>query len=140
MVDTVTGTERSRIMRLVRGEGNKSTEALLSRLFRKAGVTGWRRHLPMLGRPDFVFRQERLIVFVDGCFWHGCPRHLRLPSSNRPYWAGKIGRNVQRDARIRRALRRDGWRVARVWEHDLAAPSAQRRSLDRMIRLLARND
>lgn len=137
MVDTVSGTERSRIMRRVLGKGNQSTEALVARLFRKAGVRGWRRQLDLPGRPDFAFPQSRLAVFVDGCFWHGCPKHLRLPASHRTYWVRKIERNVARDHQVRLLLRRANWRVVRFWEHDLADESGQRRCVNRVVRLLA---
>jgi DNA mismatch endonuclease (patch repair protein) len=92
------------------------------RLLRAQGITGWRRHVDMRGRPDFVFRRERVAVFVDGCFWHGCPKCFRMPETNREYWERKIGRNVARDVRAARELRREGWRVVRVWEHSLAQP------------------
>lgn len=134
MVDTVDRTERSRIMRLVRSSGNKSTEAVLVGLLRKARLTGWRRRLDLPGRPDFAFPTSRLAIFVDGCFWHGCPKHLRLPATNRRYWVQKIGRNVARDRAVRRALTGRAWRVVRIWEHDLTTPLGQRRTVLRIRR------
>ena len=71
-------------------------------------------------RPDFVFKQAWLAVFVDGCFWHGCPRHATKPKSNRAFWQRKLAGNVARDVRVTRTLRRAGWRVIRIWECDLA--------------------
>lgn len=106
-------------MSAVRSRGNKATEMRLAKFFRKHGIKGWRRHLPLLGKPDFVFRKGRLAVFVDGCFWHGCPKHLRRPKGNRRYWQQKIERNRKRDLFVTRNLRRTGWRVSRVWEHEL---------------------
>jgi DNA mismatch endonuclease (patch repair protein) len=67
-------------------------------------------------RPDFVFRKERLAVFVDGCFWHGCPRHATWPRNNRAFWKRKLSGNKKRDLLVNRTLRRAGWRVARIWE------------------------
>ena len=119
VADTFNKAERSRIMAAVRSRGNKATELILMQLFRAAGLKGWRRHAAILGRPDFVFTKERVAVFVDGCFWHGCAQHCRMPASNRKYWVGKIGRNVQRDQATRKTLRVQGWKVVRVWEHDL---------------------
>jgi DNA mismatch endonuclease (patch repair protein) len=75
------------------------------------------------GRPDFVFRRQHVCVFVDGCFWHGCPRCYRRPSSNRKYWDEKVKRNRARDRRVNQELRRRGWRVLRFWEHDLEKPN-----------------
>jgi len=74
------------------------------------------------GHPDFVFRRERVAVFVDGCFWHGCPKCYRRPKSNRKFWDAKAARNRARDAEVTRALRRAGWTVVRIWEHALRHP------------------
>ena len=67
---------------------------------------------------DIVFTRRRVIVFVDGCYWHGCPAHCRVPERNRDYWLAKIGRNRSRDAKLTVALRKAGWNVVRVWEHE----------------------
>jgi DNA mismatch endonuclease (patch repair protein) len=87
-----------------------------------AGSGGGRRRQRVPGRPDFVFWRERVAVFVDGCFWHGCPRHCRVPEGRREYWEPKIRRNRRRDRAVARELRRRGWAVVRVWEHDLDRP------------------
>jgi DNA mismatch endonuclease, patch repair protein len=123
MSDSFTKEKRSQIMAAVRSKGNKTTEMTLIKIFRKHGVNGWRRHAPLVGCPDFVFREERLAVFVDGCFWNGCPKHLRNPKGNRHYWRRKIQRNRKRDVFVTRTLRRAGWFVLRVWEHELRGES-----------------
>ena len=70
-------------------------------------------------RPDVVFTRWRLAVFVDGCYWHGCPEHgVRQGGKNAGYWSPKIARNVERDADQAALLERHGWRVLRFWEHD----------------------
>jgi DNA mismatch endonuclease, patch repair protein len=112
--------KRSEVMSRIRGHGNKATEVALACLLRQHKITGWRRHLPILGKPDFTFRRHRLVVFVDGCFWHGCPKHSTTPASNRAFWIRKFSRNKLRDSFVNRALRKSGWRVLRIWEHDLA--------------------
>jgi DNA mismatch endonuclease (patch repair protein) len=117
--DTVSAAKRSEIMRAVRSRGNKATELPLMQLLRRHRITGWRRHAPLTGRPDFIFRRRQLAVFVDGCFWHGCPTHCRMPASNQAYWRPKIARNIARDKLVTAALRKRGWRVLRIWEHDL---------------------
>lgn len=122
-MDTVSPSERSRIMRSVKSDGNKSTEEALVKLLRKHKITGWRRHYPILGKPDLVFPKSRVVVFVDGCFWHGCHKHCRIPSSNLKYWRSKILRNSLRDKKYTRQLKSMDWRVVRIWEHDLANPS-----------------
>ena len=124
MPDVYTKAERSELMSRIRGKGNKNTELKLVALFRKHGITGWRRNYKLLGKPDFVFRKEHVAVFVDGCFWHGCPVHGRIPKSNKKFWREKIGRNIRRDRKVSRTLRGLGWRVFRVWEHALSAKSA----------------
>jgi DNA mismatch endonuclease (patch repair protein) len=134
VADTFTRRERSWIMGRVLGRGNASTERVLLALLRSAGLAGWRRHLPLAGNPDFAFPSLRVIVFVDGCFWHSCPRHLRLPADHRDYWVRKIDRNRRRDRRTTRTLRADGWRVIRIWEHELRSPSHRRRALSRIVR------
>ena len=73
-------------MSRIRGSGNEKTEVPLARLLRGDGISGWRRHYPFPGRPDFLFRKEKVAVFVDGCFWHGCPKCFRLPKQNWTFW------------------------------------------------------
>ena len=77
-------------------------------------------------RVDIVFRGPRLAVFVDGCFWHGCPAHGTRPRTNASYWEPKIARNMQRDRENNELLARRGWHVLRVWEHELTADAASR--------------
>lgn len=120
MPDTLTAEERSARMALVRGRGNKSTERLVAHNLRRAGITGWRRHVRGFpGTPDFYFPRERLAVFVDGCFWHACPRCGRIPKSRVEFWSAKIDANRRRDNRNRRALRAQGVATIRIWEHEL---------------------
>ena len=119
MADIWTKAKRSEVMARIRGRGNRSTEGRLAALFRAHGFTGWRRQRPLPGRPDFVFPAGRLAVFVDGCFWHGCPRHGTMPKENRRFWQAKITRNQERDREVGAELRRLGWKVLRVWEHEL---------------------
>ena len=74
--------------------------------------------------PDWLNKARRVAVFVNGCFWHGCPLHFRPPKANTEFWLAKIGRNRQRDEATRLALEADGWRVVTLWEHDLQAPKS----------------
>lgn len=122
-MDFLSKAKRSALMATIRSRRNKSTELALVKTFRLHGITGWRRHIAMPGRPDFIFRKKKLAVFVDGCFWHGCPRCYKRPSSNRLFWDQKITNNRERDRRVVRTLRKRGWRVVRVWEHDLQTRS-----------------
>ena len=81
MPDVFTSELRSAIMARVRSQGNASTEQRVVRLLRANGLTGWRRGTKVMGSPDLVWRRERVALFVDGCFWHGCPRHDETPRS-----------------------------------------------------------
>ena len=86
-----------------------------------------RRNVPTFRvKPDFVFRQARLALFVDGCFWHGCPKHATKPANNRLFWEKKLAGNQTRDRVVNRALRRAGWRVIRIWEHEFAGKNQSR--------------
>ncbi len=119
-------------MAAVRSTGNRSTEWVLRAHLMRGGFRGWRMNAKdVVGHPDFVFDEKRLAVFVDGCFWHGCPACHRPPSSNQEYWTQKVGRNKKRDRRVSRELRRDDWVVLRIWEHELrcASHSVMRRIL-----------
>ena len=116
MADVFTPAKRSAVMALIRSRGNRATELRLIALMREHGITGWRRNARVFGKPDFVFRRERVAVFVDGCFWHGCPRHATQPATRAAFWAAKFSRNKARDRAVTRALRAAGWTVLRVWE------------------------
>ena len=126
MSDVFTKAKRSEVMSLIRGRGNKATEMALAKFFRRNQITGWRRNQKIFGKPDFVFRQMRLALFVDGCFWHGCPKHGTQPAGNRSFWKKKFVRNQARDRLVNKTLRRAKWRVLRIWEHELAKKNEAR--------------
>jgi DNA mismatch endonuclease (patch repair protein) len=108
---------RSKNMRAIRSCGNKTTEGRLASLLKARGIRGLRRQPQrIVGKPDFVIRQKRLAIFVDGCFFHGCPRCGHIPRTNRAYWTAKIARNKRRDNAVSKALRALGYRVTRIWE------------------------
>lgn len=119
MVDVFSVKDRSALMGRIRSHGNKTTELKLVEIFKANRITGWRRKQDLIGKPDFVFRRERVCVFVDGCFWHGCPKCYRAPSSNQVYWGAKIERNRVRDRLVSRSLKASKWKVLRIWEHQL---------------------
>jgi len=122
---------RTRIMRSNKSHGNLSTELTLASLMRANRISGWRRRVLITGRPDFVFRQQRVALFIDGCYWHGC-KCRRLPKKNRPYWRQKFEANRRHDRRMTRELRSTGWHVIRLWEHELKNSPA------RVVRRIAR--
>jgi DNA mismatch endonuclease (patch repair protein) len=124
VADVFNKKKRSQVMAGIRSKGNKATELKLASILHAARITGWRRHQPLPGHSHFIFRRHRLALFVDGCFWHGCRWHCRMPSNNRTYWQKKIVRNTLRDRATSKLLRKSGWRVIRIWEHSLASPQA----------------
>lgn len=109
-------------MSAIRGKGNKSTELAMIRVLRSNHISGWRRNWKLMGKPDFVFPKQKIALFVDGCFWHGCPKHSNKPKVNKNYWKKKLEGNKIRDKFVNRVLKKLGWKVVRVWEHELKEP------------------
>jgi DNA mismatch endonuclease (patch repair protein) len=138
MADVFTQKKRSEVMSRIHGRGNKETEVALAKLLRVAGLRGWRRHQSVFGKPDFIFRTAKLAVFVDGCFWHRCPQHSNMPANNRAFWRRKLSANTARDRLVTRTLRLRGWRVLRIWEHELARKN-EARCVQRIKRMLVEN-
>ncbi|MGH8021188.1 MAG: very short patch repair endonuclease [Opitutaceae bacterium] len=118
--DVFSKRKRSAVMAAIRSIENKDTELRFITILRSQKITGWRRGSRLPGKPDFVFPRVRLTVFIDGCFWHGCPRHGRKPKQNADYWLRKLSRNRARDRKVNRLLREREWRVLRIWEHELS--------------------
>lgn len=154
MTDIVDAKKRSEMMSKIRGTGNRSTELAFITAMRNAKITGWRRHvtfrleLVLPGRemaingikassirPDFVFRQQKLAVFIDGCFWHRCPKHASAPKQNADFWSKKLAMNVLRDKATTAALKKRGWSVMRIWEHELLTEQSMIKRLMRRLQL-----
>ena len=143
MADVFPIANRSQVMAAIRATGNRDTELALRSLLRKAKLHGWRRHQRIslnpsnkkkFGvKPDFVFGAVRVAVFVDGCFWHICPSHFNMPSSNEWRWEKKFGANFERDRTVNRYLKAAGWRVLRIWEHELSDPARVSRRLHQVL-------
>jgi DNA mismatch endonuclease, patch repair protein len=123
MADVFSKDKRSEVMSKIRGKGNKDTELALIKIFKEHHIVGWRRNQALFGRPDFVFRSERIAVFVDGCFWHGCPEHATVPKNNRLFWQKKLKNNKLRDELVTLELDKKRWTVVRIWEHELTESS-----------------
>lgn len=130
-MDHVTKEVRSRIMAGIRSRGNTTTELPLGKLLWAAGIRGYRKQWRVAGKPDFAWPGKKVAVFVDGCFWHGCPCKT-LPRTNTEFWRNKIETNKRRDRRVSRALRREGWTVIRIKECAIRRPS----TLARIVRAL----
>jgi DNA mismatch endonuclease (patch repair protein) len=113
-------------MSAVRSRGNRTTEVALGRMLWAAGLRGYRKHWQVEGHPDFAWPGLKIAVFVDGCFWHGCPRCNESPKTNAAFWSAKIATNRRRDQRVNTRLRGDGWIVLRVWECRMGATAVRR--------------
>jgi DNA mismatch endonuclease (patch repair protein) len=114
-------------MACVKSKSNKSTELRFISILKRLNITGWRRSYPLIGKPDFVFPRLKIAVFIDGCFWHKCPKHCRLPASNKNYWNTKIEKNKIRDIKITKSLKEKGWQVIRIWEHEIKLEKLNRK-------------
>lgn len=133
MADDRTVEARSETMRRIRSRDTSCEMTLRRELHRRGLRYSLRKKLP--GSPDVVFVSQRVAVFVDGCFWHGCPTHCRRPAGNAAYWSAKIQRNQARDARVTSELTASGWRVVRLWEHDVrTSPARCAARVERILR------
>lgn len=126
-MDTVGRASRRQIMSRIRPKGSRPEQAMAAAL-RRARASGWRRHRRILGVSlDFSWLAERVGLQIDGCFWHGCPRHYRAPRSNGAFWRGKLEANARRDSLQTRWMRTCGWAVIRAFECQI------RRSVDALM-------
>lgn len=120
MPDNLSPEDRRKAMRAIKSKGT-SPERTLWAMLAGMRLKGWRKNAAdVLGKPDVVFDKEKVAIFVDGCFWHGCPICNRgIPENNREYWVRKIKRNKRRAREVTHALRSQGWQVLRFWEHEM---------------------
>jgi DNA mismatch endonuclease, patch repair protein len=124
---------RSRNMQAIRSQNNASTERRIRAHLVRVGINGWRiRPVGLPGCPDFVFPAKKIALFIDGCFWHSCPRCGHIPKSNIEYWKAKLARNKSRDRAVNRELRSRGLTVIRLWECEV------KRNPTKCLELIAR--
>jgi DNA mismatch endonuclease (patch repair protein) len=132
-MDSVSKAIRSRIMARVKQKDSQIERRLRLALW-SAGIR-YRKNVRIFGTPDLVISANRVLIFVDSCFWHGCRFHYQQPKSNADFWQSKIDRNRRRDRKVTRHYRRKGWTVVRFWEHQLAADFE--RCVQRVVQMLA---
>jgi DNA mismatch endonuclease (patch repair protein) len=121
-MDKVSKQKRSQIMSRIRSKHTKA-EIILLEMLKEKGVGPFEIHsTDIAGKPDLVHRKSKTVIFIDGCFWHGCRKHYRKPQSRQEYWLPKIERNIARDRAITAELLAQGWQVYRIWEHALQNP------------------
>jgi len=129
MVDNLKPEDRRKTMRAVKGKGT-TPERRLFAMLAGMGLKGWRKNAgDIIGKPDVVFNNEQVAIFVDGCFWHGCPHCQRklMPETNREYWERKINRNIERAKSNNQKLLENRWIVIRIWEHELKTQTDRER-------------
>lgn len=119
MSDVFSKEKRSEVMKAVKSKNAKTTELKLIKIFKELHITGWRRTYPLKGKPDFVFPKKRIVVFVDGCFWHGHGCRNVTPQSNNEFWDRKRDYNKKHDEIVTNYLLEKHWKVIRVWECEL---------------------
>jgi DNA mismatch endonuclease (patch repair protein) len=129
-MDRIGKRKRSKLMAAIKSSGTKP-ERLLAAAFRAQGI----RIRLIYGREkiDIAMPNHKLAVFVDGCFWHQCPKHSHLPKGNRSYWVPKLEANKRRSKAKDMRLRRKGWSVAHIWEHSLISQRAAEKQAKRLI-------
>ena len=115
-MDVLTVAQRSYNMSMIRGS-NTTPELKLKKTLKTSGFTYQPKGV--YGRPDFVNRKKKVAVFIDGCFWHGCKLHYNEPKSNITFWKSKLKRNLERDRKVNSELKEEGFKVIRIWEHDI---------------------
>lgn len=118
MADVHTKKQRSYNMSRIKCRDTKP-EIVLRKLLFASGARGYRLNYALKGKPDIVFPKQKLAIFVDGCFWHKCPKCFHKPATNKAFWLNKIESNVKRDKSVNSGLNKFGWKVMRFWEHDL---------------------
>jgi len=118
MVDVLTKKQRSYCMSRILGS-NTGLEITFKKHMRSGGITGFRKGTKVVGKPDYIFPALKVAVFLDGCFWHGCPKCYREPDTNKTFWKNKISKNKKRDREVSRLLKKDGWKIKRFWGHQI---------------------
>jgi len=117
-VDNLTPEQRTKNMKNIRSEGTRP-ELKIARELKRRRIYFSTHPKTVLGKPDILFRRKKIAVFIDSDFWHGNPGHFKMPKSNMRYWKAKISRNRSRDKEVTDTLRKSGWKVIRIWEHDV---------------------
>ena len=119
MADVLTVKQRSYNMSQIKSRDTKP-ELTLRKLLYSGGLRNYRLHSKkIIGKPDIVFPKLKIIIFIDGCQWHKCKKHYVPPKTNVTFWSKKINQNIKRDIIVNKHLKKLGWKVIRIWEHDL---------------------
>lgn len=118
MVDIFSRKKRSEIMSKVRNKDSKIEIEFRKKLW-KAGFRYRKNSTKYFGKPDIVLKKFQTVIFIDSCFWHGCKKHGSMPQVRKKFWEKKLERNKQRDREVNRYYKKIGWKIIRIWEHNL---------------------
>lgn len=117
-MDNITKDKRSDVMRAVKSKNTKIEQKVCKEIWKK-GIRFRKNVKDLKGNPDISIKKYKIVIFIDSCFWHGCPLHGRIPKSNVCFWKDKIAKNIKRDAEINEYYYEQGWNIYRIWEHEL---------------------
>lgn len=117
-MDKFTKSKRSEIMAKVRSRDSR-IEVLFRKEIWKRGFRYSKNSGSRFGKPDLVLPKYKAVIFIDSCFWHGCPRHGTFPTTRPKFWAKKLKRNKLRDKEVNKHYRKKRWKIIRVWEHEI---------------------
>ena len=115
MADNLTKEQRTKNMKAIKSQSaleNKVSKALWKMGFR------FRKNVNLFGKPDIALKKYKVVIFIDSCFWHGCPIHGNTPKSNKEYWEKKLERNKLRDIEVNNYYKENNWFILRIWEHE----------------------
>lgn len=118
MSDNVSKKKRSEIMSRIKSKNSK-IEILFRKELWKQGFRYSKNSTKYFGKPDAILLKHKTVIFIDSCFWHGCKKHCRIPTVRKKYWTEKIDRNKARDKEVNNHYKRKGWKIIRIWEHNL---------------------
>ncbi len=122
MVDVHTKEQRSYNMSQIRSKNTKPELKIKEQMKKE----GFNFQSDVYGNPDFINFIKKTVIFVDGCFWHKCPSCFKMPSTNKNFWKGKINKNVIRDMEVTKNYKESGWKVIRIWEHDIKSKDTKK--------------
>lgn len=117
-MDVLTKKQRSYNMSMIKSK-NTNPEFLVKQSIKRNRITGVSYHPPLPGKPDLAIKSKKVVVFIDGCFWHKCKKCFKEPATRRQFWIKKIESNVIRDKKVNSELGKKGWKIIRIWEHQI---------------------
>ena len=131
MADIFSKEKRSEIMSRIKSQDSK-IEILFRKQLWRHGFRYRKNSGKLFGKPDIVLKKHETVIFIDSCFWHGCKKHCRIPTARKKYWVPKIERNKKRDKQVARHYKKQGWKIFRVWEHQI---NEERKLKETIIRI-----